>query len=94
MSIIGHPAGIFEQQRSTGPLHFEFKLHPKLNLGVLACRILAWLEQQPCKAPRSSQPTQVEDEPDMNDPRVRAPAKICVEHAALVPKETRRQLEV
>ena len=72
----------------------DAKLHPNLNRGVLACRILAWLEQQPCKAPRSQLSEQVEDEPDMKDPRVRALAKICVEHTALVPKETRRQLEV
>ena len=73
----------------------DAKLHPNHNRGVLACRIRAWLEQQPCKAPRSSQlPTQVEDEPDMKDPRVRALAKLRDEHAALVPKETRRQLEV
>ena len=73
----------------------DAELHPNHNRGVLACRIRAWLEQQPCKAPRSSQlPEQVEDEPDMNNPRVRALAKIRDEHAALVPKETRHQLKV
>ena len=73
----------------------DAELHPNYSRGVLACRIRAWLEQQPCKAPRSSQlPTQVEDEPDMKDPRVKALAKIRDGHAALVPKETRRQLEV
>jgi hypothetical protein len=73
----------------------DAKLHPSHNRGVLACHIRAWLEQQPCKAPRSSQlPEQVEDEPDMNNPRVRALAKIRDEHAAQVPKETRRQLAV
>ena len=73
----------------------DAELHPNDNRGVLACRIRAWLEQQPCKAPYSSQlPTQVEDEPEMKDPRVRALAKISVEHAALVPKETRQQLKV
>ena len=53
----------------------------------------AW---KPCKAPRSSHElaAQVEDEPDTKDPRVRALAKIRDEHAALVPRETRRQLEV
>ena len=73
----------------------DAKLHPNQNRGVLACRIRAWLEQQPCKAPRSSQlPEQVEDEPDMKDPRMRALAKIRDGHAALVQKEMRRQLEV
>ena len=74
----------------------DAELHPNHNRGVLACRIRAWLEQQPCKAPRSSHElaAQVEDEPDMKDPRVKALAKIRDGHAALVPKETRRQLEV
>ena len=73
----------------------DAQLHPSTNRGVLACRIRAWLEQQPCKAPRSSQlPTQAEDEHDIKDPRVRALEKIRDEHAALVPKETRRQLAV
>ena len=70
----------------------DAQLHPNHNRGVLACRIRAWLEQQPCKALRDSQlPEQVEDE---NDPRARALAKIRSDHAALVPKEIRRQLEV
>ena len=74
----------------------DAELHPNHNRGVLACRIRAWLEQQPCKAPRSSHElaAQVEDEPDMKDPRVKALAKIRDEHAAQVPKETRRQLAV
>ena len=72
----------------------DAELHKNNNRGVLACRIRAWLEQQPCKAPRSQLPEQAEDEPDMKDPRVRALAKIRVEHAALVPKETRQQLKV
>ncbi len=73
----------------------DAKLHPNHNRGVLACRIRAWLEQQPCKAPRSSQlPAQAEDTPDMNDPRVRALAKIREGHTALVPKEIRPQLQV
>ena len=72
----------------------DAKLHPNQNRGVLACRIRAWLEQQPCKAPRSSQlPTQVEDEPDTNNPRVRALAKIRDQHAALVRTSTELRSE-
>ena len=62
--------------------------------GVLACRIQAWLEQQPCKAPRSLELSAQVEEPDMKDQRVRALAKIRERHASLVPKETLRQLEV
>ena len=72
----------------------DVQLHPNHNRGVLASRILAWLVQQPCNQPRILLPKQVEDAPDLKDPRVRALIKIRDGHAALVQKETRRQLEV
>ena len=70
----------------------DAELHPNHNRGVLASRIRAWLEQQPCKAPRNQLPEQIDDD-DMKDPHVMALAKIRNGHSTLVPKEMRRQLE-